>query len=141
MLGKLVEISLNDSANSNVERISLKMIIFCIGILNVKVAPLLIFWFSQCKKISYDANSTGRFKIIKRIETDLKLSKLLQIPYPLGFNVIIYHEGNISKMPDFDVFSLLEFRKRTARSHGIKKNGNRKAKVVFKNELTAHLDM
>ena len=34
-------------------------------------------------------------------------------------------------MPDFDVFSLLEFRKRTARSHGIKKNGNceRKSRV------------
>ena len=31
-------------------------------------------------------------------------------------------------MPDFDVFSLLEFRKRTARSHGIKKNGNCKGK-------------
>ena len=31
-------------------------------------------------------------------------------------------------MPDFDVFSLLEFRKRTARSHGIKKNGNCKHK-------------
>ena len=54
--------------------------------------------------------------------------KLLQTPYPLGFNDNIYHEGNISKMPDFDVFSLLEFRKRTARSHGIKKNGNYKRK-------------
>ena len=31
-------------------------------------------------------------------------------------------------MPDFDVFSLLELRKRTARSHGIKKNGNCKRK-------------
>ena len=31
-------------------------------------------------------------------------------------------------MPDFDVFSLLEFGKRTARSHGIKKNGNCKRK-------------
>ena len=31
-------------------------------------------------------------------------------------------------MPDFDVFSLLEFRKRTARTHGIKKNGNCKCK-------------
>ena len=31
-------------------------------------------------------------------------------------------------MPGFDVFSLLEFRKRTARSHGIKKNGNCKRK-------------
>ena len=26
----------------------------------------------------------------------------------LGFNDNIYHEGNISKMPDFDVFSVLE---------------------------------
>ena len=31
-------------------------------------------------------------------------------------------------MPDFDVFSLLEFYKRTARSHGIKKNENCKRK-------------
>ena len=31
-------------------------------------------------------------------------------------------------MPDFDVFSLLEFRKRTNRSHEIKKNGNCKRK-------------
>ena len=38
------------------------------------------------------------------------------------------HEANISKMPGFDVFFLLEFRKRTARSHGIKKNGNCKRK-------------
>ena len=34
----------------------------------------------------------------------------------------------MSKMPDFDVFSLLDFRKRTARSHRIKKNGNCKRK-------------
>ena len=31
-------------------------------------------------------------------------------------------------MPDYDVFSLLEFRKRTARSHAIKKNRNCKRK-------------
>ena len=31
-------------------------------------------------------------------------------------------------MPDFDAFSLLKFRKRTARSHGIKENGNCKRK-------------
>ena len=30
----------------------------------------------------------------------------LQSPFPLRFNDYIYHEGNISKMPDFDVFSL-----------------------------------
>ena len=43
--------------------------------------------------------------------------------FPLGFNDNIYHEGNISKMPDFDVFSLLEIRKRKSRSHGIRKKG------------------
>ena len=102
--------------------------IFCIGTLSEKVTPLLIFWFSQWKKITYDANSTSRFTIIKRHETELKWIKLLQTPYPLGFNDHIYHEGNLSKMPDFDVFSLLEFRKRTARSHGIKKKGNCKRK-------------
>ena len=31
-------------------------------------------------------------------------------------------------MPNLDVFSLLEFRERTARSHGIKTNGNYKRK-------------
>ena len=62
--------------------------------------------------ITYDANSTPRFKIIERHETELKWVKLLQTPFPLGFNDKIYHEGYISKMPDFDVFSLLECRKR-----------------------------
>ena len=36
-------------------------------------------------------------------------------------------------MPDFDVFSLLEFHKRTARSHGIKKNENCKLKSCAQN--------
>ena len=58
--------------------------------------------------------------------------KLLQTPFPLGFNDNIYHEGNISKMPDFDVFSLFEIRKRKSRSHGIRKksNGKRKKRAV-----------
>ena len=30
----------------------------------------------------------------------------MQSPFPLGFNEYIYHEGNISKIPDFDVFSV-----------------------------------
>ena len=30
----------------------------------------------------------------------------LQSPFPLGLNDNIYHEGKISKMPDFDVFFL-----------------------------------
>ena len=85
------------------------------------------------EKLAYDKNSSSRFKIIKRHETELKWIKLLQTPFPLGFNNNIYHEGNISKMPDFDVFSLLESRKRKSISHGIRKkkgNGKRKKRAV-----------
>ena len=43
----------------------------------------------------------------------------------------IYQEGNISKNPDIDIFSILNLRKRKSRSHGIRRNGNlkRKSKV------------
>ena len=80
------------------------------------------------EKLTYDKNSSLRFKITKRHETELKWIKLLQTPFPLGFNDNIYHEGNISKMPDFDVFSLLEIRKSKSRSHGIRKKRNGKRK-------------
>ena len=56
------------------------------------------------EKIIYDPNSSTRLKNIKRHETELKRIKFLQSPFPLGFNDNIYHEGNISKRPDFDVF-------------------------------------
>ena len=80
-----------------------------------------------------------RFKIIKRHGTELKWIKLLQTPFQLEFNDNIYHEANISKMPDFDVFSLLECRKRKTRSHGIRKNGNYKHKNrVNKRANTTH---
>ena len=59
---------------------------------------------------------------------ELKRIELLQTPFPLGLDDNIYHEGNISKMPDFDVISLLEIRKRKTRSHGIRKKGNGKRK-------------
>ena len=78
------------------------------------------------EKLTYDKKISSRFKIIKRHETELKWIKLLQTPFPLGFNDNIYHESNISKMPDFHVFILLEIRKRKSRSHGIRKKGNRK---------------
>ena len=39
------------------------------------------------------------------LELELKWIKLLQTPHLLGFNDNIYHEGNISRLPDFDVFS------------------------------------
>ena len=76
---------------------------------NVLVQPM--------EKLSYDKNSTVRFNNIKRFEPELNWIKLLQYCSPLGFNDNIYYEGNISKMPDFDVFSVLEFRKRKSRSH------------------------
>ena len=70
------------------------------------------FLYQPVEIITYDENSSPRFKIIKRHATDiLKWIELLQTPLPLGFNDNLYHEGNISKMPDFDVFSLLECRK------------------------------
>ena len=80
------------------------------------------------EKLTYEKNSSSRFKITKRHETELKWIKLLLTPFPLGINDNIYHEGNISKMPDFDVFSLLEIRKRKSRSHGISRKGNGKRK-------------
>ena len=53
-------------------------------------------------------------------------------PYHTGF-IYIYHEGNISKMPDFDVFSVLECKNRKSRTHGKRKNGTLSAKFVLKN--------
>ena len=92
------------------------------------------------EKISYDENSSVRFKNIKRFETELKWIKLLQTPFPLGFNDNIYHEGNISKMPDFDVLTLSESRKRKSRSHGIRKKGNDKRKRCATMKLNTSLN-
>ena len=93
------------------------------------------------ENLTYDKNSLSRFKIIKRHETELKWIKLLQTPFPLGFNDNIYHEGNISKMPDFDVFSLLEIRKRKSKSHGIRKKGNGKRKKKRAVKKSNHCSM
>ena len=71
------------------------------------------------EKLIYDENSSVRFNIIKRFETELKWIKLLQSASPLGFNDNIYQEGNIS---------LLEIRKRKRRSHGKRQKGNDKRK-------------
>ena len=40
----------------------------------------------------YDGNSTLKFNIIKRHETELKWIKLLETPFPPGLNDNIYHE-------------------------------------------------
>ena len=60
------------------------------------------------ENIFYDDYSTKRYRNILRheLELELKWIKLLQTPHPLGFNDNIYHEGNISRLPDFDVFFL-----------------------------------
>ena len=80
------------------------------------------------EEMLFNSNSTERYKNIFRHETELKWIKLLQTPFPLGFNDNIYHQGNISKMHDFDVFSLLDIRRRNRRFHGKRKNGNLKRK-------------
>ena len=36
----------------------------------------------------------------------LHITNLLQTPHPLGFNENIYHEGNISRLPDLMCFFL-----------------------------------
>ena len=54
------------------------------------------------EKIAYGDNSTKRYRNILRHELELKWIKLLQTPHPLGFNDTIYHESNISRLPDFD---------------------------------------
>ena len=53
----------------------------------------------------------------------------------------IYHEGNISKMPDFDVLTLSESRKRKSRSHGIRKKGNDKRKRCATMKLNTSLNV
>ena len=63
------------------------------------------------EKNIHKSNSTERFKNILRRKLELKWIKRLQTPFPLGFNDNIYHEGNISKMPDFDAFFLLDIKK------------------------------
>ena len=80
------------------------------------------------EEMIFDSNSTERYKNIFRHETELKWIKLLQTPFPLGFNDDIYHQGNTSKMPDFDVFSLLAIRRHKRRSRGKRENCNLKSK-------------
>ena len=88
---------------------------------------------TKIKTETINIKFTERFKNILRHELELKWIKRLQTPFPLGFNDNIYHEGNISKMPDFDAFSLLDIKKRNKRSHGKRLNGNfkRKHKTVL----------
>ena len=107
-----------------------KLIRFFINISGVLVIHyhLVKFWLKPVEKIIHKSNSTERLKNILRHELELKWIKRLQTPFPLGFNDNVNHEVNISKMPDFDAFSLLDIKKRNKRSHGKHKNGNFKRK-------------
>ena len=84
-------------------------------------------------EVESDSSSTEIFKNILRHELELKWIKSLQTPFPFGFNDNIYHEGNISKMPDFDAFFLLDIKNVTNNPMISAKNGNfkRKHKTVL----------
>ena len=60
---------------------------------------------------------------------------------PICFNDnIIYHEGNSSKMPDFDVFfSLLECKRCKSRYHGKRENGKIKRKTCAEKRINTSL--
>ena len=75
------------------------MIMFFIDTLNILI--ILQVTLQPVEKIFYVNNSSKRYRNIFRHELKLKL---LQTPHPLSFNDTIYHDGNISRLPDF--FSL-----------------------------------
>ena len=60
--------------------------------------------------------------------------------HTLGFKDNIYHEGNISKLANFNVFfSVLECKRRKSRSHDKRKNGNIKRKICTEKRLNTSL--
>ena len=87
------------------------------------------------ENLSNDKNSSIRFNNIKWIENELKWIKLLQTASSLGLNDNFYHEENISKMPDFDVVSLLEFRKHKSRYHCKRQKRKRCARIKYNASL------
>ena len=91
------------------------------------------------KKTIYDPNSFTRLKDITRHEAELYGLIFLQSPFPLGVNNYTYHEGNISKTPDFDVFYCFECKKRKSRFHGKRKNGTIKRKICTEKRITTSL--
>jgi len=99
---------------------------------NVTIQPV--------EKIIYDPSTTKTTKKAILQETELKWIKLLQTPFPLGLNDNIYHKGNISRMPDYDVYQkLFGIRKRKYRSHGKRKNGNLRRKSLASKKINTSL--
>ena len=83
-----------------------KLTDFFIAISKILVIHLVKLKFSQLEKL-YMIVIHQLDKNIRRNETELKWIKFMQSHCVLDSNDNIYHEGNIAKMPDFDVFSLL----------------------------------
>ena len=98
-----------------------KIDIFLYRHLKKMVIHLVKLYFNQLKKLYMIQIHHLDLNNIKRHETEFKWIKFLQSPFPLGYNDYIYHDGYISKMPDFDVFSLLNCKKRESRSQDERK--------------------
>ena len=64
----------------------------------------------------------------------------MQSHFPLGLSDNIYHKGNISKMPDFDVFFLFwNVKNEKIRSHCKRKSGNIKRKTFTEKRINTSL--
>jgi hypothetical protein len=71
------------------------------------------------EQIIYDSDASPSFKVKVRHLAEIKWINNLQTPLPLGLNDGIFQQGNISKDPKIDIFSILNIRKRKSRSHGV----------------------
>lgn len=80
------------------------------------------------EQVSYPNGCSQSYKNILRHVRELDWIKKLQSPFPLGLNDNMYSTGNISRLPNLDVLSFYNPRKRKSRSHGIRKNHNIKRK-------------
>ena len=61
------------------------------------------------ENIFYDDNSSKRYRNIPMHELEENgYTYVLQTPHTFGFNDNIYHQGNFSRLPDFDVFFLFK---------------------------------
>ena len=70
---------------------------------------ILIDEHIKLEKITFDDNSSKRYRNILRHGLELKWIKLLITPLSVSVNDNIYHEGNISRLPDFDGFFFFFF--------------------------------
>ena len=89
--------------------------------------------------VVYDSGSSTRLENIKRHGTELRWIRFLQSPFPLGFDGGVCCEGNISGVPGFGVFSVLECGRRKSGSRGGRGGGNIERKVCTEGRLNTSL--